>query len=74
MNTYLEQTVFLRERRNSFFIYRGWLMCRWKVDSVFKIVNRDRGISERKKKHGSHKSEGYFLQAIIHIIILHVFI
>lgn len=33
----LEQTVFLRERRNSFFIYRGWLMCRWKVDYFVKI-------------------------------------
>lgn len=39
-------------------------MCRWKVDPVFKIVNRDGGTSGRKK-HGSHKSEGDFLQNII---------
>lgn len=33
----LAKKVFLRERRNSFFIYRGWLMCRWKVDYFVKI-------------------------------------
>jgi hypothetical protein len=52
-STYLAKKVFLRERRNSFFIYRGWLMCRWKVDSVFKIVNKDGGTSGRKKKQFS---------------------
>lgn len=47
----LAQKVFLRERRNSFFIYRGWLMCRWKVDYFVKI---GRSLFPRRQQH-SHK-------------------
>lgn len=49
-NTYLTQKAFLRQRRNSFFIHRGWLLCRWKVDSVFKTANTVWGGSRRKNK------------------------
>lgn len=62
VNPYLAHKVFLRERRNSFFIYRGWLMCRWKVDSVFKIVNRDEGTSGRKKNMVLTNLKGIFFK------------
>lgn len=40
-------------------------MCRWKVDSVFKIVNRDGETLGRKKNMVLTNLKGIFFQTII---------